>query len=73
MPLLHIAANYAINLIKTVEIKMTYTLNKFRKENTTPAPLYPIDGVIIIASQFMHNEWWYVINNSWTPESAILF
>jgi len=49
---------------------MAYQANR-RKENTTPTPLYPIDGVIITSSQFMHNAWWYVINNSWTVESSV--
>ena len=49
---------------------MAYQPNR-RKENLTPAPQFKIDGVIITASQFMHNEWWYVINNEWCVESTV--
>lgn len=49
---------------------MAYTANP-RKEATTQAPLYTTDGFIITSRQFMHNEWWYVINNSWTVESSV--
>jgi hypothetical protein len=53
-----------------MEINMAYQPN-CRKENLTPAPQFQIDGVIITASQFMHNEWWYVINNEWCVESTV--
>ena len=49
---------------------MAYQPNK-RKENTVALPKFEIDGVVITARQFMHNEWWYVINNSWCSELTV--
>lgn len=50
---------------------MAYTLNKYRKENKNPLPKFKIDGVVITSCQFMHNEWWYIVDNSWECESAL--
>jgi hypothetical protein len=52
------------------EINMAYQPNR-RKENVTPLPQFEIDGVIITLRSFMHNEWWYVINNTWCVESTV--
>lgn len=51
---------------------MAYTANKYRKINTTPAPKFDIDGIVISSRKFMHTAWWYVINNSWHCEGEIL-
>lgn len=63
---------------------MAYTANKFRVENTKPMPLFAIgifvkniaigncyfDGVVT-HMKFDHNEWWYIVENSWYAESTI--
>ena len=49
---------------------MTYQASE-RIINTKPIPKFEIDGVIITSCQFMHNEFWYVVNNSWCAESTL--
>ncbi len=50
---------------------MAYTANKYRKENTKPAPAFEVDGVFITGIAYMHGEWCYVINNAWECESCV--
>lgn len=50
---------------------MAYTQNKYRKLNDKPVPKFIVDGVRITSIQFMHNEWWYVVDGSWECESSI--
>lgn len=43
-----------------------------RVVNVLPLPKFEIDGVTITSRQFMHDEWWYVVDNTWCVETSIL-
>ena len=63
---------------------MAYTANKYRTENTKPIPLFFIGQFVendcigncyfnnvITGCEFMHNEWYYIVENLHYAESTI--